>query len=310
MNGSQRPAGARRLEPARERGQVERARRDRRGRARAAASCASATTVPASPPRTASTSSTASTAPRPRARSPAPASASPSFARSRRRTAARRRRGRAGRRRAAPLPSERIRNELLGRPHLRLVRWWSSSKNPPLEPVPPKQSGASSFLPLPRRRRATPRIRNGARRELAARRKRREAPYGRRSRSSERSGTTTSARAARNSSRGRLARRQLDLPAGAEAPSRQRERDRLGVRVEEEQERVVAHLLAVRRPRRDLGAVQEDAERPAVLLLPVALRHAPAVGAEPPHVGKPRAARLAAGEERVAPEHRMLAAQA
>src|SRR3954453_16446683 len=53
-----------------------------------------------------------------------------------------------------------------------------------------------------------------------------------------------------------FARRELDLPARAEAPCRQRERDRLAVRIEEEQERVVGDVPALVRAARDLLAVQ------------------------------------------------------
>src|SRR5882762_3930864 len=59
--------------------------------------------------------------------------------------------------------------------------------------------------------------------------------------------------------------RQLDPPPRAEPPRRQRERDRFAVRVEEQEERVVDDLLAVRCPIRDLGPVQEDPERVRVL---------------------------------------------
>src|SRR5438045_4103126 len=59
----------------------------------------------------------------------------------------------------------------------------------------------------------------------------------------------------------RLGRRELELPARAEPADRQLKGDRLEVRVEEEQERLVDDLLAARRGRRDLFAVEEDANR-------------------------------------------------
>ena len=55
--------------------------------------------------------------------------------------------------------------------------------------------------------------------------------------------------------------RELDLPARAEAAGGQAERDLLVMRVEEEQERLVAHRLAALRLRGELVAVQEDADR-------------------------------------------------
>ncbi len=50
----------------------------------------------------------------------------------------------------------------------------------------------------------------------------------------------------------------------------------------------------------DLLAVEEGAEQPAVGVVPVALGHLAALGAEPPHVGQPRAAALAVEELRAA----------
>src|SRR4051794_23490789 len=102
-----------------------------------------------------------------------------------------------------------------------------------------------------------------------------------------------------------IARRELDLPARPEAPCRQRERDRLAVGVEEEQERVVGDLRALLRAVRDLLAVQEDADRVRVGALPVLLCHPTAVGPEPPDIGQPGAFDLLAGEKRLAPEDRM-----
>jgi hypothetical protein len=101
----------------------------------------------------------------------------------------------------------------------------------------------------------------------------------------------------------RVARRQLDLPARAEAPRGEREDHRLGVRVEDEQERVAEERLAVWRPLADLTAVEEDAERPR-LARPVPLRHPP----RPAGTTTRPAIRLAgfAGEEGRVPEDRML----
>src|SRR3954463_11174005 len=80
--------------------------------------------------------------------------------------------------------------------------------------------------------------------------------------------------------------RELDAPPRAEPPRRQGERDRLAVRVEEQEERVVRDLLAVRCPLRDLGPVQEPPECVRVLALPVLLRHPAPVWPEPPDIGQ------------------------
>src|SRR5581483_6343194 len=93
------------------------------------------------------------------------------------------------------------------------------------------------------------------------------------------------------------------------ASSRERERDRLEIGVEEEQERTVDDLLPVCRAGGDLRSVQEHAERPAGLLLPVALRHPPAVGPEPPYVGEPGAAQLGPRQERLPAKNRVLASE-
>ena len=63
------------------------------------------------------------------------------------------------------------------------------------------------------------------------------------------------------------------------------------------------------RQRRDLGAVQERAERERVAARPVGLRHPPPVGPEPPDVRGARALPLLAGQERRPPEHGMLGAE-
>ena len=98
------------------------------------------------------------------------------------------------------------------------------------------------------------------------------------------------------------ARCELELPARAEAPGGQPERDLLEMRVEEQEERLVAQLLPVRRLGVELLAVQEDADRARTGVVPVATRHPPAVGAHPPHVGELLAV---PSEEACAPEHRM-----
>ena len=67
--------------------------------------------------------------------------------------------------------------------------------------------------------------------------------------------------------------------------------------------------LALRRQGRDLGAVQERAEREGVPARPVGLRHLPPVGPEPPDVRRARALPLLAGEERGAAEDRVLGAE-
>src|SRR5947209_2065293 len=66
--------------------------------------------------------------------------------------------------------------------------------------------------------------------------------------------------------------RDLDLPARAEAPCRQRKRDRLAIRVEQQEERVVEDVLSIRRALGDLLAVQEHAQRVCVVALPLLLR--------------------------------------
>ena len=62
--------------------------------------------------------------------------------------------------------------------------------------------------------------------------------------------------------------------------------------------------------RRDLGPVEERAEREGVTARPVGLGHLAAVRPEPPDVRRPRALPLLAGEERGAPEDRVLGAEA
>src|SRR6188472_659935 len=108
--------------------------------------------------------------------------------------------------------------------------------------------------------------------------------------------------------RGRLAGRELDLPARAEAPRRQGEHDRLRVHIEDEQERLAEERLPVRCALADLATVEEDAERPRLSARPVPLRHPPPVRPEPPRVRQPAVACLPA-QERRAPEDRMLAAE-
>ena len=98
-------------------------------------------------------------------------------------------------------------------------------------------------------------------------------------------------------------------PAAAERHGGEREDDRVLPGVEEDQERVVDHRRALGAVGRDLGAVQEDAERERVVVAPVALRHLPSVRPEPPDVGLARAHPLLAGEEVGAMEDRMLRAQ-
>ena len=105
-----------------------------------------------------------------------------------------------------------------------------------------------------------------------------------------------------------VAGRELDLPARAEAPRRQRELDRFEVRVEEQEERVVHDLLAVRGARADLLAVEEDAERlrlgrcqsRCVIRRPSGRNH---------QTSGQAGLAASSGEERVAPEDRMLAPQ-
>src|SRR5215468_5156640 len=103
----------------------------------------------------------------------------------------------------------------------------------------------------------------------------------------------------------RVAGRQLNLPPCAEPPRRQREDDRLEVRVEDEQERFTEDRLASRRLLANLPAVEEDPERPRLGARPVALSHPPPVRSEPPRVGQAALAGLA-GEERRPPEDRVL----
>ena len=131
-------ARARRLEPARERREVDGGRLERRRDASRTASCACATTARASQPRIASTSSTASTAPRPHARYPAPASGSRSSARSPRRTAA------ASPPRTRPGGGALLRlrfARFLGLAHLRLIPWVGFIE--PSHMVVPPKPGAS-----------------------------------------------------------------------------------------------------------------------------------------------------------------------
>src|SRR3954470_6277379 len=62
--------------------------------------------------------------------------------------------------------------------------------------------------------------------------------------------------------------RELDGPARSESPRRQPERNVLEMRVEEQEVRVVAHLLPVRRLVAELVAVQEDADRARLRVVP------------------------------------------
>src|SRR5439155_6598989 len=101
----------------------------------------------------------------------------------------------------------------------------------------------------------------------------------------------------------------LDLPARAETARRERGRHRLAVRVEEQQEGVVADLVTVGRARRYLLPVEEDAERVRILPLPVLLRHPPTVRAERPHVRQAGAEHLMTGEEPLPAEDRVMLAQ-
>ena len=57
----------------------------------------------------------------------------------------------------------------------------------------------------------------------------------------------------------RLRRRKLDAPARAESPRRQRERDRLVISIEEDDERVVDDRLSVGLAGAELRTVQKDA---------------------------------------------------
>src|SRR3954471_18079791 len=66
------------------------------------------------------------------------------------------------------------------------------------------------------------------------------------------------------------ARREHDLPPRPEATRGQAERDVLEVGVEEEQERVVTHLVATPRLGVQLVAVEEDADRARLDVVPVA----------------------------------------
>ena len=105
------------------------------------------------------------------------------------------------------------------------------------------------------------------------------------------------------------AARELELPAPPERDRREREVDRSLPGVEEDQEGVVDHRRAARGQGRDLGAVEEDAERERVVVAPVPLRHLAAVRPEPPDVGRARAEPLLAGEEVGAAEDRVPRAQ-
>ena len=128
----------------------------------------------------------------------------------------------------------------------------------------------------------------------------------------DRAGTGTSPREGQRCAPGSSAGSKVSSScthSAAEAPRRQREGHVLVVGVEEQQERVVLDRLAARRAVGDLLAVEEDAEDVGGGLLPVALGHAPAVGAEPPDVGQARALALAPGQELAAAEDRVGLAQ-
>src|SRR5206468_1676073 len=77
---------------------------------------------------------------------------------------------------------------------------------------------------------------------------------------------------------------QLELPASPESARRQPEADLLEEGVEEKQKRVVAHLIPLGCPRAELVAVQEDADRTRLGVVPVTTGHAAAVGPHPPDI--------------------------
>ena len=82
------------------------------------------------------------------------------------------------------------------------------------------------------------------------------------------------------------------------------ERHVLVVAVEQQDERVVAYLLAMRTAVVEALPVEEQADDPVVGLVPLGAGHRHAVGAEPPGVREAVVVAGLAGQERRAPEHR------
>src|SRR5947209_5649658 len=103
----------------------------------------------------------------------------------------------------------------------------------------------------------------------------------------------------------RIRRRELEVPAGTESPSRQRKDGRLVARVEQNCEGIAPDRLAAARRVVKLVSVQEDTERAPAAVLPVVSRHAATVRTEPPGIGEPRTRDAATLEKASASENRM-----
>src|SRR5688572_23971150 len=95
------------------------------------------------------------------------------------------------------------------------------------------------------------------------------------------------------------------LPAGTESVRRHRERQRLMMRVEQQQEAVVANPPALVIDFAQRIAVEEHGKRLRVRLLPVVLGHLRPVRAEPGDVADALAAERPSLEPAAAPEHGM-----
>src|SRR4030095_16715626 len=89
----------------------------------------------------------------------------------------------------------------------------------------------------------------------------------------------------------------------------QREIERLVMRIEQEQERGVAHAFAILIELVQLVSLEKDHQRLDVTLLPVLLRHRFAVGAQPRDVADAFAAKRSSFEPPTSAESRMLIAQ-
>jgi hypothetical protein len=104
-------------------------------------------------------------------------------------------------------------------------------------------------------------------------------------------------------------RGQLGYPPPAPFLARQHEGDVVVVRVEQQQEAVIAEPPAARVGVGQRVAVEEDAERLGEARLPVLVGHLGAVRPEPGDVGKLAAEDGLALEEPAPPEHRVLVAE-
>src|SRR5205085_9641607 len=100
-----------------------------------------------------------------------------------------------------------------------------------------------------------------------------------------------------------------DLPPDTERLGREGEVNRLVPGVEEDEERVVLHRLAVPAPLRDGVTIEEDGQRLGEALLPLLVGHLVARRVEPDDVGYALAAERPALEPLAPPQNWMALAQ-